>query len=70
MEVTTTLRKKVFCQKQFDKFVNKEIKGMTKLRDRKHRDWLNVTDEKIKELAESMAKMYGAGYKYEDVKTL
>lgn len=56
---------KVFNQSKFDRFVAQQVKSMTRLRSKGHRDWANSTDEQIKEAAMVLARCYNAGEDFE-----
>ena len=64
---TATLSKgiKTFSQAKFDKFVAQQVRSMSKMRSKKHRDFVNMSDDAIKVAAEMMARCYNAGECYE-----
>lgn len=64
---TATLSKgtKTFSQAKFDKFVAQQVRSMSKMRSKKHRDFVNMTDAAIQAAAEVMARCYNAGECYD-----
>lgn len=60
---TATIRKltRQFSQARFDRYVAQQVRSMTKARDRKHRDFVNITDEDIRKGAEFLARVNNAG---------
>ena len=55
-----------FSQEKYNAFVSREARSMTRLRAKKHRDWIGVTDEKILELSHSLARIHNAGEVFSD----
>lgn len=56
---------RVFNQGKHDRFVAQQVKSMTRLRSKGHRDWVSSTDEQIKEAAMVLARCYNAGEEFE-----
>jgi ribonuclease HIII len=52
-------------QAKVDKYISQQIKSYTKLRTKGHRDFKNLTDAQIREMAECMARTYNVGETFE-----
>jgi hypothetical protein len=52
---------KTHSQSAHTRLVAQQVKSMTRLRTKGHRDWAGSTDAEILAAAESMARIYGAG---------
>lgn len=61
MAATFSKCEKTFSQARYDRFIAKEVRSMTRLRDKGHRDFRSMTDEGIKNAAERLAKIYDVG---------
>lgn len=61
MQATFSKCEKTFSQAKYDRFIAKEVRSMTRLRDKGHRDFRSMTDEGIRNAAERLASIYDAG---------
>ena len=52
-------------QAKVDKYIRQQVKAYTKLRNKGHRDWKDMTDEQIQATAEFMARTYNVGEIFE-----